>query len=310
MKNFSDKKKRISYIKSITNHWQLYALLAIPLVLVIVFNYVPMYGILIAFKDYKVKKGILGSNWVGLKYFKQFFSSATSGATIRHTITISLYSIIASFPFPIILALMLNYCRSKRLKNLTQMLTYAPYFISTVVLVALLNTFLDPRSGIINQFIQLLGFKAQPFISIGKLFPHFYVWSGIWQGTGYSAVIYISALSSIPVELYESAKVDGITKIQQILFIDIPYMLPTAMIMLILNFGQLMNVGFEKVYLMQNPANITISEVISTYVYKIGLINMDMSFSTAINLFNSVINMCMILLVNHIASKIGDTTLF
>jgi putative aldouronate transport system permease protein len=190
------------------------------------------------------------------------------------------------------------------------MLTYAPSFISTVVIVAMLITFLDPQRGIINQFIQMFGFKATPFISIGKYFPHLYVWSGIWAGTGYGAILYISALSSIPTDLYESAKMDGITKIQQVWYIDLPYLRPTIMIMLILNFGSIMNVGFEKVYLMQNPANITISEVISTYVYKVGLINMDMSFSTAVNLFNSLINMFMILLVNKIASKIGDTTLF
>jgi putative aldouronate transport system permease protein len=302
--------KRKKSLKYIRWHWQLYLLLSIPIILVIIFNYIPIYGIIIAFKNYKVSKGIIGSSWVGFKYFRQFFSSPSSIQIIRNTITISLYSILASIPFPVLLAIFLNEMRNKYFKKTVQMVTYAPYFISTVVLVSMVMQFLDPRIGIINKIISMIGFEPKPFMAIEQYFTHIYVWSGIWQGTGYGAIIYLAALSGINPELYEAATIDGANKWQKILYIDIPSILPTVTIMLILNFGQVMNVGFEKTYLMQNAANMNASEVISTYVYKIGLINMNMSFSTAVNLFNSGVNLIMILLVNYIANKLSETSLF
>ncbi len=291
-------------------HWQLYLLISIPMIMLIIFRYVPMYGVIIAFKDFRVSKGILGSDWVGLRYFRQFFESQASMGILWNTISISLYSILASLPFPIILAICLNEMRNQRFKKTVQMFSYAPYFISTVVLVSMVMQFLDPRIGIVNRIIGLLGIDSVNFLAQEQFFKHIYVWSGIWQSTGYSAIIFIAALSSIPPELYEAAIIDGATKMQKIRFIDIPFILPTVAIILILNFGQVMNVGFEKVYLMQNSANINASEVISTYVYKIGLIKMNMSYSAAVNFFNSVINMALLLIVNSIAGKLGDTSLF
>ena len=296
--------------KDMKRHWQLYCILAIPIIMLIIFRYVPMYGVIIAFKNFKVRQGILGSDWVGLKYFLQFFESQACAGVLWNTISISLYSIFASLPFPIILAIGLNEMRNQRFKKTVQMFSYAPYFISTVVLVSMVMQFLDPRIGIVNRIVQLLGGKSINYMAQERYFIHIYVWSGIWKNTGYSAIIFIAALSSVPPELYEAAVIDGASKMQKIRFIDLPFILPTVAIILILNFGQVMNVGFEKVYLMQNSANMSASEVISTYVYKVGLINMNMSYSSAVNLFNSVINMALLLIVNAVAGKVSDTSLF
>lgn len=301
---------RRTKIKDIHRHWQLYILISIPIIMLIIFKYIPMYGIIIAFKNYKVSKGIFGSDWVGFKYFLQFFESQASMNILWNTISISLYSILARLPFPIILAIGLNEMRSRRFKKTVQMFSYAPYFISTVVLVSMVMQFLDPRIGIVNKLIGLLGVDPINFLANEQYFKHIYVWSGVWQSTGYSAIIFIAALSSIPPELYEAAVIDGATKSQKIRYIDLPFLLPTVAIILILNFGQIMNVGFEKVYLMQNSANINASEVISTYVYKIGLVKMNMSYSAAVNCFNSIINMILLLVVNFGAGKLSDTRLF
>ena len=296
--------------KAILRHWQLYLIILIPLVLLIVFSYVPMYGVIIAFKNFKVSKGILGSPWAGLKYFNMFFNNPASVSIILNTVKISLYSILAGFPTPIILAIALNEMKNRRFKKTVQMVTYAPYFISTVVLVGILIQFCDVRIGIFNLLIQALGGSPINFMAKEDLFIHLYVWSGVWQGTGYGAVIYLAALSGISPELYEAATIDGANKWQRIWYIDIPSILPTASILLILSFGQVMNVGFEKVFLMQNGANINASEVIATYVYKVGLINMNMSFSAAVNLFNSLVNFIMIMLVNAICNRLSQTGLF
>lgn len=306
-----NKNKTISpLLKSIIQHWQLYLIIAIPVAFVIIFNYIPMYGVIIAFKNFKVTKGIIGSPWVGLRYFRQFFENPTNMDIIFNTIKISLYSIIAGFPMPILLAICLNEMKSRAFKKTVQMVTYAPYFISTVVLVGMLIQFCNPTIGMFNMILRVFGAGPINFMAEQKLFIHLYVWSGVWQGTGYGAVIYLAALTSISPELYEAAVIDGANKWQRIWSIDLPSIMPTAAILLILNFGQIMNVGFEKAYLMQNPANINASEIISTYVYKIGLINMNMSFSTAVNLFNSVVNMLMIVIVNYIANRLSETSLF
>lgn len=297
-------------LKAMLRHWQLYLIILIPVLFVIIFNYIPMYGVIIAFKNYRIKEGIWGSPWVGLKYFEQFFKNPASYSIIVNTLKVSLYSIVAGFPLPILLAIGLNELKSRRFRKTIQMVTYAPYFISTVVLVGMLIQFSDPRIGLFNILLRAVGFDSVNFMAKESLFLHLYVWSGIWQSTGYGAVIYLAALAGIPLELYEAAVIDGANKWQRIWYIDVPSILPTAAILLILSFGQVMNVGFEKVYLMQNAANINASEVISTYVYKVGLINMNLSFSTAVNLFNSVVNLFMILFVNFTANRLNQVSLF
>jgi putative aldouronate transport system permease protein len=295
--------------RSMARHWQLYVVIAIPLAMVIVFSYIPMYGVIIAFKSFKASRGILASPWVGLKYFEQFFSNPASLSIVLNTVKVSLYSIVAGFPLPILLAIGLNETKSAAIKKTVQMVTYAPYFISTVVLVGMLIQFSDPRTGLFNMLLRALGMGTVSFMAREELYIHLYVWSGIWQSTGYGAVIYLAALSSVPPELYEAAYIDGANKWRRIWHIDVPSILPTAAVLLILSFGQIMNVGFEKAYLMQNAANINASEVIATYVYKIGLVNMNMSFSTAVNLFNSVVNMLMILVVNWGAGRLNQSRL-
>ena len=222
--------------------------------------------------------------------------------------TIAKYQIVASFAFPILLALLLNYCVSNKLRKVTQMVTYAPHFISTVVLVGMLNVFLS-ESGIINHLLNLLGLRSVPFLSDAGMFRHIYVWSHIWQRTGYNSVIYIAALAGVNPELHEAAIVDGANKLQRILHIDLPAIMPTAIILLIMSTGNMLSLGFEKVYLMQNDLNLGVSEIISTYVYKIGLLNAQYSYSTAIGLFNNVINLIVLLTVNKIADKLSGTSL-
>lgn len=297
-------------VKSLKNHWQLYVILVLPLLYLIIFRYIPIFGAQIAFKDYMVKEGILGSPWVGLKYFTMFFKSPHFTRLIKNTLTLSVYSLVAGFPLPIILALLLNEVRNRRFKKTVQMVTYAPYFISMVVMVSMLMQFLAPRTGIINQLITLITGKELQLMAKAEYFKTLYVWSGIWQMTGYSSIIYIAALSSIDLSLYEAATVDGATKLQKMRHIDLPGIMPTAIILLIMNVGRLMNVGFEKVYLMQNSLNLSSSEIIATYVYKIGLVGAQFSFSTAVGLFNSVINLILLVAVNQIAKKIGGTSLW
>lgn len=296
--------------KMIKMHWQLYLILILPLIYVIIFRYVPIFGAQIAFKDYMVRDGILGSKLVGLKYFELFFKSPHFTRLIRNTLSLSVYSLIAGFPLPIILALLLNEVRNRTFKKTVQMVTYAPYFISMVVMVSMLMQFLAPRTGIINQLIFALTSKNTHLMAKPEYFKSLYVWSGIWQMTGYSSIIYIAALAGIDPTLYEAATVDGATKLQKIIHIDLPGIMPTAVIILIMNIGRLMNVGFEKVYLMQNSLNLSSSEIIATYVYKIGLVGGQFSFSTAVGLFNSVVNLALLVMVNQLAKKAGGNSLW
>ncbi len=285
-----------------------YAMMLIPLAYLLIFRYYPMLGVQIAFKKYKAKLGIWGSPWIGLKYFNDFFSSATAGTIILNTFLLSLYYLIASFPFPIILAIALNECRSARFRKVTQMVTYMPYFISTVVLVSMILQFTDLSSGIVNQFIVRLGGKAVNFMGTMSYFRSLYVWTGVWQSMGYSAIVYLAALTGVPQELYEAAKVDGASKLRRILSIDIPYIAPTILTLFILNTGSILSIGFEKIYLMQNSINTPVSEVISTYVYKMGVLNGNFSFSTAVGLFNSLVNLFMLLVVNAISKKLSNVS--
>jgi len=294
----------------IVQSWQLYVILLVPFLWLIIFRYVPMYGLQLAFKNFRSSRGIWGSPWVGLAHFKRFFTSPSSWMVIRNTVTLSLYSIAASFPFAIILALCLNELRNEKTKKFIQTVTYAPYFISTVVMVSIIFQILDPRIGIINRIIMLFGGKSINFMAMPQYFSHIYVWSGVWQSNGYNAIIYLAALSAVNPELHEAAIVDGCSKFQRIWYIDLPQIKPTIIIMLILNMGYVMSIGFEKVYLMQNPLNIEASEVMSTYIYRVGLINFDYSYSTAISFINSIINLVLLITVNTIAKKLGEEGLW
>ncbi len=288
----------------------LYLLLLPAVLYALIFLYAPMGGVLIAFKDYSPVKGIIGSPWVGLKYFMKFFNAYNFNQIFFNTLSLSVYNLIAQFPIPILFALLLNQMRQRRFRKVVQTVSYAPHFISMVVLVGMLNVFLSPSTGIVNILIKSLGGDAVYFLGKADLFRPVYVWSGVWQDTGRSAIIYIAALSSIEQELHEAAMVDGASKLQRTLYIDIPGIMPTAVIMLILNLGRIMSVGFEKAYLMQNTLNIASSEIISTYVYKVGLLNAQFSLSTAIGLFNSVISCVLVISVNFIARRYSDTSLW
>lgn len=296
--------------KRMLNHWPLYILILPPIIYIAIFNYVPMYGVLLAFKQYLPLEGIIGSPWVGFSHFEQFFSSPSSWRIIKNTILISIYSLVAGFPLPILLAVALNEVRIKWFKKTVQMLTYAPYFIFSVVLVGIVMQILDPRIGLINQFIQLFGGESINFMGDPQSFRSIYVWMGIWQGTGYGAIIYLAALAGVSKDLQEACIIDGASKMRRIWHVDLPSIRPTIVILLVLNVGGIMSVGFETIYLMQNNLNLSVSEIISTYVYKVGLINSNYGFSTAIGLFNSVINLILLITANFTARKLTDSGLW
>ena len=298
--------------RRIARNWGLYLLLLPALTLLICFTYKPMYGVLIAFKEYKPVKGILGSAWADpwYKYFKKFFDSFQFKTTIRNTLVITLYSMLVMFPLPVILALGINQLKNRTYRKIFQTVTYMPHFISTVVMVGLLTLLLSPGSGLLGAVCGMLGIEAPNFLGQPSAFKHLYVWSDVWQHVGWDSIIYIAALSSVDPSLYEAATVDGATNLQKIKYVDIPMLVHTAVIMLIMRFGSLMSLGFEKVYLMQNDLNLTASEVISTYVYKIGIINVQYSYSAAINLFSTVINFILLILVNQISKKVSDNSLW
>lgn len=292
---------------------QLYIFLLPALLSLLIFSYWPMYGILLAFKEYMPLKGIIGSPWAsnfGMEHFQRFFSNPKALKLIWNTIVISLYSLIAGFPIPIILALGLNSLRSVKLKKFVQTVTYAPHFISIVVLVGMINIFLSPNSGLINKIVELFGHEPILFMGYEKYWRHIYIWSGIWQSMGWSAIIYIASLAGVSPELHEAAIVDGATKMQRIKHIDIPTIMPTMVIILILNCGSIMGVGFEKAYLMQNPLNLGVSEIISTYIYKVGLIDAQYGLSTAVGIFNSVVNAILLISVNKIAKRVSSNSLW
>ena len=303
-------KKRKQTIKLLKQNYQLYFFLIPAVVFIALFMYGPLYGLQIAFKNYRPGDGIWGSRWVGMDWFVRFFSTPRCWEIIRNTLTVSIYSLIAGFPFPICLAIILNDVKNLRFKKFAQTVTYMPYFISTVVLVAMMSLFFSPTSGFINTIIKAFGGEPIYFMGISSLFPHMYVWSGIWQSMGYSSIIYIAALSGVSPELHESAVIDGANILQRIWHIDIPTIMPTMVILLIMSMGNIMNVGYEKVYLMQNDLTVDVSEVISTYVYKIGLINNQFSFSTAIGLMNNVINFVILVIANKVSNKIFGSGLW
>lgn len=298
--------------KRISRNWGLYLLLLPSLVLLILFAYKPMYGVVIAFKNYKNSLGILGSPWAEplFKNFQRFFNSYQCETTIRNTLRLSLYSLAVGFPIPIILALMINQITAMRFRRTFQTILYLPHFISTVVMVGLLLIWLSPSSGLVGAFYRLLGKDAPNVMTSASGFPSIYVWSDIWQHAGWDSIVFLAALSSIDPTLYEAATVDGATRWQKMRYIDLPLLMATACIMLILRAGNLMNVGFEKVFLMQNDLNMSTSEIIATYVYKMGLRNSQYAVSTAVNLFNNLVNFVLLLLVNCVTRKLGETSLW
>jgi putative aldouronate transport system permease protein len=296
--------------RDVVRDWELYLFLVPAILYFVVMKYAPMYGVQIAFKDFNGSFGILGSPWVGIKHFKAFFKSYFFWPLVWNTVSLSLYSLVAGFPIPIVLALMLNEVGSTRYKRLVQTVTYAPHFISIVVMVGMIIMFLAPSTGIVNHLIAALGGERLNFMADPKLFRHIYVWSGIWQNMGWSSIIYLAALASIDPELHEAAVIDGASRWRRILSINVPGILPTVVILFILSTGSVMSVGFEKVFLMQNQMIMETADVISTYVYRRGLINAEYSFSAAVGLFNSVINFTLLVGVNTLARRLGETSIW
>ncbi|WP_235008295.1 ABC transporter permease [Microbacterium timonense] len=296
--------------RSLRRHWQLYLLILIPLAYFVIFKYIPMANTVIAFKDYNVVDGVWGSDWVGFKHFERFFSNPIFWPVLSNTFLLSAYVVLASFPVPIILALALNEVRLKFFKNTVQMVTYAPYFISTVVVVSMTILFLSPRVGLAGDITNFFGLGTIDFLSDPDYFRHIYVLSDIWQTMGYSAVIYLAALAGIDPTLYEAAKVDGASRWQKIRHVDIPGIMPTAMIILVLGVGNVMAIGFEKAFLFQNSLNISQSEIIPTYTYKVGLLSADFSQAAAIGLFNGAINLVLLLVVNASVKRLTGNGLW
>ena len=304
-------RKSFTYIMS--RYWELYLLLLLPLIYLVLFKYIPMVGVQIAFRKYKVKYGMWGSQWVGLKQFEKFLSSYMFERVVGNTLRLSLYSLFAGFPMPIIFALMLNAMLGKRYRSFIENVAYIPHFISTVVMVGILMQVFDTRIGIfakVYTFFNGAGAKVPNMFGVADAFPHLYVWSGIWQGLGWDTVIYTAALAGVDPELHEAALIDGATRYQRLLHVDLPAIVPTITITLILRCGHIMGIGFDKAYLMQNDLNLSTSEVIATYVYKQGIIKSQYEFSTAVDLFNSVVNQLLLTTMNFIARKVNDTSLF
>lgn len=303
------KRKRGKLWKNIKSNWVLYAFLAPCLVYVIIFNYAPLYGIQIAFKDFKGVLGVTGSPWVGWKHFANFFNSYQFGDLLYNTITLSVYLLAATLPMPILLALLLNYTTVPWLKKLAQSSTFAPRLISVVVMAGMLVTF-SSSTGLFNQLLHLFGAEPIAFMANQNMYQSMYVWSGVWQRTGYDAVIYIAALSSVSQELYEAAIVDGASKIKRIWYIDLPALMPTMVILLIMGVGNIMGLGFEKSLLLQNDLNLGRSEIIATYVYKIGIQGAQYSYATAIGLFNNIINFFLLISANRLSGKLTGSSLW
>jgi len=299
---------------AVAKYWQLYLFLAVPLIWVFIFRYVPMGGLVMAFQKFNPRLGIFKSEWVGFENFVKFFSSYQFWRILKNTLILSIYSMVASFPIPIIFALLLNCIREGKLKKGIQTIVVLPHFISTTVIVGILLQIFNNQTGLygfIGQWIT--GVMPENILGSTDAFRHLYVWSGVWQGFGWGSVIYTAALAGVDPTYHEAAKLDGASRFQRIIHVDLPSILPTIIIMLILRVGDIMSVGFEKVYLMQNSLNLPVSQIISTYVYEVGLVNANassFSYSTAIGVFNSVINLIMIFTVNKIAKRLGETSLW
>lgn len=309
MKSEKTKIKNQTLGKRMRKHYQYYLLLLPAIVFIIIFNYVPMYGVQIAFKNYKMSLGVMGSKWVGFKHFIDFFNSYYFWTLLGNTLAVSLYSLAVTFPIPIIVALIINELKGTY-KRTVQTVLYAPHFISTVVLVGMMTAMFSPSMGVVNTILENLGLERIYFLGDPKYFRHLFVWSGVWQNMGWSAIIYIAALSGVDPGLHEAAAIDGATRIQRIVHINLPCIVPTVIIMLIMRLGQIASVGYEKAFLLQTDMNLATSEIISTYVYKRGLINNNYSFSTAVGLFNNLVNIALLLIANKVSKKFSETSLF
>ena len=310
----NNKAAGVNLSQRITRHWQIYVFLFLPLLYLFIFCYYPMLGLQLAFKEFDMGRGMWGSPWVGLSQFQRFFTSPMFSRVIGNTLILSLYSIFVGFPIPVIFALLLNSVQSAKFRKTVQTITYLPYFISVVVLAGIILQVLNPRTGLYGSIYMIL-FNAYPSDILGnaQTFPHLYVWSGIWQTFGWNSIVYLAALSAVSAELHEAAEIDGANRFQRVIHIDFPSIFPTATIMLILRAGQILSVGYEKTLLLQNNLNLSTSEIISTYVYKVGLGATGVpnySYSTAIGLFNSVINLIMLVLVNRLSRKMSETSLW
>ena len=302
--------RRSRAFAGLSENYDLYLFLAPALLYFLIFHYWPMYGAIIAFKDFVPVKGILGSPWIGFDHFRRFFQSHFFPILIRNTLLISFYSLVFGFPAPILFALMLNQVEARRYRKLIQTVSYAPHFISMVVFVGMVFIFLSPTIGVVNRIIRGLGGTAMDFMGSAPWFRPVYIISDIWKDTGWGAIIYLAGLSSISPELHEAAIVDGASKLQRVWHIDIPGIMPTAVILLILRAGRIMNIGFQKAYLMQTALNIDASEIIPTYVYRAGLLGAQFSFAAAVGLFNSAINLLLIFAVNQFARSVSDHSLW
>ncbi len=299
------------FVREIRKNWGLYLLVSIPLLYLILFKYWPMYGVQIAFRNYSPARSIANSPWVGLKYFQKFMENYQFKRILGNTIAISLYSLL-TFPLPILLAVLLNYVTRPRFKKTVQMISYMPHFISTVVMVGIILQFLDVRSGMLNMLLTALGREPVNFMAKPAYFRTIYILSGVWQSLGYNSIIYIAALSGVSPELHEAAIVDGANVLKRIWHVDLPGILPTISILLIMQCGSILSVGYEKIYLMQNSLNLSVSEIISTYVYKQGIAASmpQYSYATAIGLFVSVVNVIMLLIVNAASNRLSGNSLF
>ena len=297
--------------RDIYKNWDLYLLLIIPLILLLVFSYYPMLGLQIAFKKFTASGGIWGSPWVGLANFERLFTTPKFFDVLKNTLSISIYQVLVEPIFTMFFALALNAVYSKTYKKIVQFTTYMPHFISTVVMVAILTQALNPSIGIYGKFCEFIGVKASDVMANPKAFPSLYVWSLIWQNLGWNTIIYIAALASVDIELYESADIDGASRFKKLMHIELPVILPTFVILLILKVGSMMSMGYEQILLMQNSLNLSASEVISTYSYKSALsTSTDYSYGTAIGMFNSVINFVLIVIVNAISKRLSNSSLW
>ncbi|MCI8825324.1 MAG: ABC transporter permease subunit [Lachnospiraceae bacterium] len=298
--------KQKTLLERMGAYWQLYLMLLIPVVLTIIYKYIPMYGIQIAFRDYKSVRGMWDSDWVGMKWFVRFFSSPNCLRMIKNTVLLSFYSLLWSFPIPIILALLINQLRFNKFKRTVQTILYAPHFISIMVVCGMLRVFLSPSGGLIN----LIAGTSIDFLTESDAFRTIYIASGIWQDAGWGIIVYMATLANIDTSHYEAAKIDGASMFQRIRYIDLPELVPQIVLMLIMSAGNLMNVGFEKVFLLQTDLNKATSDVIAVYVYQQGIEHAKYSYSTAVGLFNTVVNIVLLIVVNKITSKISEDVSF
>jgi putative aldouronate transport system permease protein len=303
----SSRRRRARHFR---RQWQLWVMVAPAVAFVAVFAYVPMYGLQLAFREFDFAAGLAGGDWVGLKYFRQFFESPQFWTLMRNTVVISVSTLVVGFIAPIGLALLVNQVMGGRRKKFLQTATYLPHFISIVVIVGMLQVFLSPSSGLITRFVGLFGVDGANFLGSATAFVPVYVISEVWQHAGWNSIIYLAALAGVNPQLYEAARIDGAGRLSVVRHIDVPALTPTMIVLLILNMGQVLNTGFEKIFLMQNPLNLEVSEVIATYVYKIGILSNQFSYATAIGLFNTLINFAFLVIANQIAKRVSNTSLW